>query len=306
MGGTHVSEINKVIESLERVISLGEKLLTNFDVEDLLIQIVNNIKELLKVEGATLYLVDPVEKLMISQVILSDHVEEIVLKIDNTSIAGFVALNRRTLMIPDAYADLTKIHPDLRFNKAVDEASHFRTKDILTHPLIVNNELIGVFQVVNKVGGKFDEYDERILRNFSVFAGIAILNARLMMKILEEQANVRDIIEHIDEKVIIQDRDGRVEHLNKPAIAELPAGVTLNGAIGKRLTDLFPQYGGIKEEIDKLVGHNLDKSFFGGKQPYVILTVKNSRQLVEKVILILKVPPSNIADQAGEDPQKLS
>lgn len=300
----YVSDTSKVVESLERVINLGEKLLTNFDVEDLLIQIVNNIKELLKVEGATLYLVDPVEKLMISQVILSDHVEEIVLKIDTTSIAGFVALSRQTLMIPDAYADLSKIHPNLRFNKAVDESNQFHTTNILTHPLVVNNELIGVFQVVNKIGGQFDEEDERILRNFSVFAGIGILNARLMMKILEEQSNIRDVIEHIDEKVIVQDRDGHIEHLNKPAIEELPAGTTLASARGKQLTDLFPQYSGIRREINKLVEHNLDKSFSGGKQPYVILTVKNSRQMVEKVILILKMPPCGVVDDEDEGTNK--
>jgi len=297
-----VTDTTRVIQSLERVIRLGEKLLTNFDVEDLLVQIVNNIKELLQVEGATLYLVDPVEKLMISQVILSDRMEEIVLKIDMTSIAGFAALTRRSLIIPDAYGDLSKIHPDLHFNKSVDESNKFHTRNILTHPLVVNDDLIGVFQVVNKIGGEFGEEDERILRNFSVFAGIGILNARLMMKVLEEQANVRDVIEHIDEKVIIQDREGRIEHLNKPAIEELPAGMTLAAAIGKKLTDLFPHYAGLMGEINKLVEHNLDKSFSGGKQPYVILTVKNSRQLVEKVILIIKKPSAVAADTGDGTP----
>lgn len=295
-----MTDTNKVIASLERVIALGEKLLTNFDVEDLLVQIVNNIKELLAAEGATLYLVDPVEKLMISQVILSDRVEEIVLKIDNTSIAGFAALNRTTLMIPDAYADLSKIHPALRFNKTVDESHRFHTTNILTHPLVVNDDLIGVFQVVNKIGGQFDAEDERILRNFSMFAGIGILNARLMMKVLEEQSNVRDVIEHIDEKVIILDREGRIEHLNKPTIEELPPGMTLTAAIGRKLTDLFPQYSGLVGEINKLIEHNLDKSFSGGKQPYVILTVKNSRQLVEKVILIIKKPSAAAAEHGDE------
>lgn len=298
-----MTDADKVVESLERVITLGEKLLTNFDVEDLLIQIVSSIKELLKVQGATLYLVDPVEKLMISQVILSDHVEEIVLKIDNSSIAGFVALSRRTLMIPDAYGDLSKIHPDLRFNKSVDESNRFHTTNILTHPLVVNNELIGVFQVVNKIGGQFNNEDERILRNFSVFAGIGILNARLMMKILEEQSNIRDVIEHIDEKVIIQDREGHIEHLNKAAIEDLPAGVNLASARGRLLTDLLPDYAGIMVEVRKLVEHNLDKSFFGGKRPYVILTVKNSRQLVEKVILIIKMPPCGFVGNNDETEQ---
>ncbi|HEY9068717.1 MAG TPA: GAF domain-containing protein [Candidatus Ozemobacteraceae bacterium] len=297
-----MGDTNKVIESLERVIHLGETLLTNFDIEQLLVQIVNSIKELLKVEGATLYLVDPVEKLMISQVILSDRMEQIVLNIDSSSIAGFAALNRRTLLIPDAYGDLSTIHPDLRFNKKIDEANKFHTRNILTHPLVVNNELLGVFQAVNKIDGDFDAEDERILRNFSVFAGIGIINARLVMKVLEEQANLRDVIEYIDEKVIILDRDGKIEHLNRPAIEDLPPGHNLVSAKGKQLTDLNPQYSALMGEVHKLVESNLDKSFSGGKQPYVILTVKNSAQFVEKAILILKQPVCGSNELAGEAP----
>ncbi|HOY67024.1 MAG TPA: GAF domain-containing protein [Candidatus Ozemobacteraceae bacterium] len=297
-----MADTNKVIESLERVIHLGESLLTNFDIEQLLVQVVNNIKELLKVEGATLYLVDPVEKLMISQVILSDRMEQIVLKVDSSSIAGFAALNRRTLIIPDAYGDLSAIHPDLRFNKKIDEANKFHTRNLITHPLVVNDELLGVFQAVNKIDGDFNDEDERILRNFSVFVGIGIINARLVMKVLEEQANVRDVIEYIDEKVIILDREGKVEHLNRPAIEELPPGHNLTTAKGKRLIDLNPQYSALMGEVRKLVESNLDKSFSGGKQPYVILTVKNQAQLVEKVILIIKRPAAGPADPVGEAP----
>ncbi|NLI78904.1 MAG: GAF domain-containing protein [Candidatus Riflebacteria bacterium] len=285
--------MQRTIDSLERIIALGEKLLTTFDIEGLLTQIVSNVKDLLRADGATLYLVDPIEKLMISQVILSDRVEEIVLKVGNDSIAGYTALNRRSLNIPDAYGDLSQYHPALKFNREIDEKFHTHTQSILTHPLELRGELIGVFQVVNKKGGAFDDDDLRILRNFAVIAGIAILNARLVERVVEEQSNANDIIEHIAEKVIIHDLEGRILSLNHRATEDLPAGMSARDAKGKKVMEIFPMLAGLEGEVKKVIEHNLDKTFSGGKMPYVILTAKNARQAIEKVILIIKEPVNN-------------
>jgi len=286
-GGTTM-EIRKSYQSLEKMIELAEQLLTTFDVEELLSRLVQNIQELLEAEGATLYLVDNLEKLMISQVIFSDRVEEIILNVDNSSIAGFTALNRKSLIIPEAYGDLGKIHPDLKFNRAVDATNRFKTRDIITHPLVIKDELIGVFQVVNKKGGTFDGEDLKVLEHFSVLAAIGILNARLMERVLEEQGNAFDIIEHISEEVFIQDRDGHLLHINRQAAERLPQDISMAQAKGRPLMEVFPHLHGLTDEIKKVIDNNLDKAFSGGKMPYVIVTAKNSRRIVEKVIVILK------------------
>lgn len=281
-------DTQRIIQSLERVIALGEKLLTTFDIEDLLSQTVGEAQKLLNAEGGTLYLIDPIEKLMISQVILSDRVEEIILPVDSASIAGFTALHRESLLIPDAYGDLAAIHPDLRFNREIDSSNRFKTRDILTHPLTIKDELIGVFQIINRRTGRFDETDRQILKNFSVIAGIAIMNARLMMKVVEEQGNASDIVEHISEEVYIQDRDGHLLHINRQAAERLPHGLAFETAKGKQVMDVFPHLVGLKAEIRKVIDHNLDKAFAGGKMPYVIVTGKNSREMVEKVIILVR------------------
>ncbi len=187
----------KIVEALETVIRLAEKLLTTFDIEEVLRQIVKNLQDLLNAEGATLYLIDPVEKLLISQVILSDRIEEIVLPVDNTSIAGYTAIQRKSLTIPDVYADLSHIHQDLKFNRAIDETYHYRTQNILTFPLTLKGEVLGVFQIVNKREGAFTDADSRILENFAVLAAIAIFNARLMEKVIEERKKTKDVVEQV-------------------------------------------------------------------------------------------------------------
>jgi len=281
-------EITRFVESLETTINIAEQLLTTFDIEAVLRLVVKSLQDLLKAEGATLYLLDPVEKLLISQVILSDRIEEIILPVDNTSIAGYTAINKTSLKIPDVYEDLSYIHKDLKFNRAIDEKYAYKTRSIMTHPLVLKGEVLGVFQIVNKKEGDFTDTDERILKNFAVLAAIAIFNARLMQKIMEEQKKTEDVVEHISDEVIITDREGKIVSLNQQAMESLPKKMSQHEAIGKLYSDVFPRLANLKAEVKKVLEHNLDKAFSGGKMPFVILTVKNARELVEKIILIIK------------------
>ncbi|MBI3037808.1 GAF domain-containing protein [bacterium] len=295
----------KIIESLEKTIILGEELLTTFDVEDLLRRVVKSVKTLLNAEGATLYLIDPLEKLMISQVILSNKVEEIILNIDNTSVAGYTALHRTSLCIKDVYGDLSYIHPDLRFNRSIDEAHHFRTRNIITYPLVLKNEVVGVFQVVNKREGDFCPADQLVLKNFSVISGIAISNARLMEQVNEERSKTLDIVEHISDEVMIIDREGKLAYFNRKTREYLPPGVSVEEAQGRQWTEMFPFIKGLQHEVRKVIDNNLDKAFSGGKIPYLILTMKNNRNVVEKIILIftsgsLKKLSQNLPDTVSD------
>ena len=289
-------ENQNLATSLQDIIALGEEMLTTFDIEELLRHIVKTAQNLLNAEGATLYLVDPVEKLMISQVILSDRVEEIILNIDNTSIAGFTAFNRKSLNIRDAYSNLSEIHPDITFNRAIDQAHNFRTRTILTFPIIVKDELIGVFQIVNKKTGLFEASDQLLLKNFAVLAGIAILNARLVERVYDEQEIAQDIVDHISDEVYILKRDGTIAHCNGRALERLPGNLTLNHVRGKPYAEEFPHLCGLQKEVAKVIENNLDKAFSGGKMPYVILTAKNSRRMVEKITVIIRTRPTEDSD----------
>jgi len=285
-------EIQKKLASLQKIISMGEELLTTFDIESLLDNLVEHVSKLLNAEGCTLYLIDPIENMLVSQSIQSSGLKEITLRIDGSSIAGYTALNRKSLNIPDAYADLSTISPGLAFNKAYDERFGKKTNNIITHPLLIHNDLIGVFQVVNKIDGNFDASDQMILKNFSLVAGIAIMNAKLMEQIIESQAGSLDIIENISDRVIIQDKLGHIIHMNCQAISSLPNHISANQAIGKKFIDVFPELKSLKKEIDGIVSNRINKTISGGKFPYVILATKNFKHELEKIILILKKPDS--------------
>ncbi|OGS38064.1 MAG: hypothetical protein A2551_00730 [Elusimicrobia bacterium RIFOXYD2_FULL_34_30] len=103
-------------------------------------------------------------------------------------IAGWVAKNKESLIIQD-------VSTDPRFTGKIDSESGFRTKSILCVPLIVNNELIGVAEVLNKNdGSQFTEEDKMVLASLSNFAAVAILNARNISDQQNFFANIFEIL----------------------------------------------------------------------------------------------------------------
>ena len=103
-------------------------------------------------------------------------------------IAGWVAKNKEPLVIQD-------VSTDPRFTGKIDSESGFRTRSILCVPLIVNNELIGVAEALNKIdGSQFTEEDKIILMNLSNFAAVAIMNAKNISDQQNFFANIFEIL----------------------------------------------------------------------------------------------------------------
>lgn len=281
-------ELRKRLDSLEKIIAMGEKLLTTFDIEELLDALVDNVSSLMSAQGATLYLVDPFDNHLVSQSIKSKAVKEISVAMDHSSIAGYTATTRKSLNIRDAYSDLSDIHPDIKFNRSYDEISGIRTRNIITHPLIVHGELIGVFQVVNKISGDFNEDDQVMLRNFSLIAAIAVMNARLMEQVMEAQASSFNVIENTSDMVIVQNRNGLILQVNRSASEFLRLRGRSTETSGKPFIEVFPELSNFTAEIKRVVDGRLDKAVSNGKPAYVILTERNLSQNIEKVTLIVK------------------
>ncbi len=84
--------------------------------------------------------------------------KDIKLPINEQSIAGFVATNKRVVNIRDVYDDveLKSYSAQLNFLKAVDAKTGYRTKQMLVAPVheAKTKELIGVVQIINNKAGQ--------------------------------------------------------------------------------------------------------------------------------------------------------
>jgi hypothetical protein len=81
------------------------------------------------------------------------------LPISAQSVAGYAALARRLLNLNDVYdaAELQRYAADLRFQQGVDRRTGYRTTQMLVVPIMHDNEVIGVLQLINNLrGGPFD------------------------------------------------------------------------------------------------------------------------------------------------------
>ncbi|MBF0445319.1 MAG: GspE/PulE family protein [Magnetococcales bacterium] len=87
---------------------------------------------------------------------------EIRLGVNANSLAGYVAVSGKELLIRDAHdsKELELIHKTLRFDGSYDRRSGFHSKSMMIVPIRNKAPLLGVIQVINKIGGDtFSETD---------------------------------------------------------------------------------------------------------------------------------------------------
>ncbi len=96
-----------------------------------------------------------------------------------TGLVGTCARQRKIINVPDCYADP-------RFDSAVDKASGYRTRCMLTLPLVDHKDiLVGVMQVLNKSGGVFDDDDEILATALAAQCAVALQRVRMTEALIE-------------------------------------------------------------------------------------------------------------------------
>ena len=158
---------------------VSRALSTEGDLDTLLNLIVGKVKELMDADRATLFLVTEDGRTLWSKVVQGGERVEIRLEVGE-GIAGWVAQTREIVNIPDAYADQ-------RFQPAVDLKSGYRTRSLLSVPMLgALGGLVGVIQVLNKSDGPFTHPDEELLVALASQAAVAIENARLYHSVVSQ------------------------------------------------------------------------------------------------------------------------
>ncbi|HEX8115257.1 MAG TPA: GAF domain-containing protein [Kofleriaceae bacterium] len=161
-----------LVQEVSRALSQTENL------DALLALIITKVTELMEAERSTLYLLTEDGRQVWSKV--SQGSERIEIRLDlGEGIAGWVAKTREIVNIPDAYADQ-------RFQPAVDHKTGYRTRSILSVPMLGTPGLVGVLQVLNKQDGPFTHADEELLMALASQAAVAIEHARLYHALREQ------------------------------------------------------------------------------------------------------------------------
>jgi phosphoserine phosphatase RsbU/P len=96
-----------------------------------------------------------------------------------TGLVGSCALHRQLINVRDCYADP-------RFDPGMDKRSGYRTRCMLTLPLVDHHDvLVGVMQVLNKKHGVFEAEDEALATVLAAQCAVALQRVRMTEALIE-------------------------------------------------------------------------------------------------------------------------
>ena len=179
---------NQQKDPLIALVKIGQAVAAEKDINLLIKTIAEETKTALNADRCTVYLYDKETDELYSKVATGLDIKELRIPA-NSGLAGHVMKTGETINIKDAYSDK-------RFNADIDKETGYRTKNMLCMPIKnFNQEIIGVFQVLNKFDEYFTPDDEDLLVAIASNAGISLENAQLFerqRKLLEEQKVILD------------------------------------------------------------------------------------------------------------------
>jgi two-component system phosphate regulon sensor histidine kinase PhoR len=230
--------------------------------------IMQSAERVMQAEASSVFLIDRQTDELYFEVATGpkeEEVKKIRLK-KGEGIAGWVASTGLSLLVPD-------VSKDPRFAKRVDAETHFITRSILCVPLKVRNQIIGVVQVVNRLGAEsFSDSETKFLEALASQAAIAIENTNLYEHLEEraeqlnkelkkvninlaiEKQRIESIVQSMEDAVIAVDRENKIVMANR--LAEKVFSIKSEQVINKAIRESISH----REVIDNFSNVSSSKS----------------------------------------------
>jgi PAS domain S-box-containing protein len=218
------------IEHLNALYEITASINFTVNLKELLDKVMTKVCEVLNTEAATLFLIDPEKKELRFEIVKGEKSQVIEqsrsqLRIPlGRGISGWVAQMGKPVMSKEP-------EQDIRFYRDVDKITGFTTRNLLCVPLILQNKIKGVIEVINKKEGNFEEIDTQILHTIAGQIAMVMENYNLYREISETRLYLDNIIENMPGGFIAIDKEGRIKTFNLRANKIL--GINKHYAIDK-------------------------------------------------------------------------
>ncbi|MEM7247594.1 MAG: GspE/PulE family protein [Acidobacteriota bacterium] len=176
-----MQDLQKELAYRQKLASITNSIHAAPDQDSMLALAQDELVELLEAERVTIYASDLRRNQLTSVLKSGSDLKHITVPLSYHSVAGYSAMTNDVVNISNVYDDsvLTEAHPKLRFDRSWDEASGFRSKQMLCVPLAFEDRVLGVVQVVNtKDDEPFNEKDAEGAGEVARMLGIALFNKR--------------------------------------------------------------------------------------------------------------------------------
>jgi len=182
---TQITQLEEKLNLRKRLQDITNRINAAQNLKQILVDLRDDILNLFDAHSITIYVANRQRNEIYAMFLAGSELKQIRLPINNQSISGYVANNRKAVNIIDAYHDdeLKKIDGELNFDSSWDKKSGFRTREVLAVPILYEDNLMGVVQILNKQsGGQFTAEDQGFLEEIADVLGIAFINQERITK----------------------------------------------------------------------------------------------------------------------------
>jgi putative nucleotidyltransferase with HDIG domain len=188
---------NEEIRRLEALTAASSAVNSTLELKPLLKLVMGLAERSLRAEASSILLKDKASGDLLFDVATGEAAERVrTIRVPRgQGIAGHVAETGESLLVPDT-------SQDTRFFKDADKSSGFVTRNIIAVPLVARGEIIGVVEVLNRMGGgTFTQKDLSLLQALAHQSAVAIQNAQLFQDVQESfLATVKALAQAVDAK----------------------------------------------------------------------------------------------------------
>ncbi len=188
--------LQKRNRELELLNQAAQAFISTLDVGQVLATVLDEVRQALGVIACSAWLIDPqTNELVCRQV--TDPQGEVVRGwrlAPGQGLAGWVVQNGQSLNVPNVEADQ-------RHYKNIDEQTGLPLRSVLTVPLRVKQNVIGVLQVVAVQYNRFSDTDQVVLESLAATAAIAIENARLYEQARQDAETKARLLNEVNHRV---------------------------------------------------------------------------------------------------------
>ena len=163
-------------------------------------QILQSITQVMRAQAGSVLLLDPATGELVFEVATGSEAQAVkAMRVPvEGSIAGLAVHSGRPVVIDDATADP-------RHFKKVDEQAGHVTRSLVAVPLVVNDQVLGVVEAINRLGsadgtqpGVFSPDEVELFQAFADQAAIAIQNARLNEALEQRARELHEALQQLE------------------------------------------------------------------------------------------------------------
>jgi two-component system NtrC family sensor kinase len=180
-------DLSQRARELAALNNASRALTSSLELKRVLAAIIREIQELLKADRAAVLLRDATSDDLVFAAAAGENSEKLIgtrLSI-NRGIAGWVARERRSALVQEAYQDP-------RFWSSTDARTGYLTRSVVAVPIKYLGAVWGVIEAINKRDGVFSERDREMLEALAGSAAIALENARLYQAEREQTHRLKE------------------------------------------------------------------------------------------------------------------